>query len=59
MELFVTGDEAYLNWVCTYDPDTWSTKIDNGRILGNVPKPLYVAASSGLGAVSCTPHHQQ
>ena len=48
MELFLTGNDAYLNWIRIYDPDKPGEDPDITRQLENVPTPLYYASLLGL-----------
>jgi Ankyrin repeats (3 copies) len=48
MELFLTGNGAYLNWIRIYDPDKPREDPDVIRQLEDVPPPLYYASLLGL-----------
>jgi len=48
LNLFSTGSGAYLNWIRIYDPDSPYKRRQFGKVLGEVPAPLYYAARFAL-----------
>ena len=51
MELFSTGNGAYLNWIRTYDPEWPQRRPSAERELVNIPTPLYYASLFGLNEI--------
>jgi len=51
VNLFSTRNIAYLNWIRIHDPDRPWEGHQFGKVLGDVPAPLYYAACSGLTRV--------
>ena len=51
MELFSTGNSAYLNWVQIYNPDRPWDQLNLKTPSAEVPAPLYYASSSGLTTI--------
>jgi ankyrin repeat protein len=47
MQLFQSGEDAYINWIRLFDLD-WQTEPDITRSLESVASPLYYASLTGL-----------